>query len=153
MKKTIATILSRSLLFQNSDEKTLAQRARRLVPILGTSENFLAALHRYQLGKLRLEEDEVREARADGLVALLDAVIEAGLIVSVFGRGLFWSTSLVKSALLTTYVGRVGREFSAEEFDILLPLSKRLLKNSSAARTFMDTVFELTRQTLVSTIR
>ncbi|MCB0329367.1 MAG: hypothetical protein KDD70_06880 [Bdellovibrionales bacterium] len=136
----------------NSPDATISDRLRTLVPLLGNSEAFIAALHRYQLGKLRLNEREVEEARIQGLVVLIDVTVEAGLFLSLFGRGLLWGTGIVRSALLTCYTGRVLRVASLGEFDLIEPLSRRLLTSSPSARAFMDSVFEFTRRGLVSTI-
>ena len=133
-------------------DNSLTGRFRRLIPFLGTSESFLKALHRYQLGRLQDNQSEIEAARVEGLVAMMATAIEVGLFLSVFGKAAALSGQVARGALFSLQGSRVAREFSVNELDYLEPVAEKMLADSTVRKS-MDAVFESARITLLSTVK
>lgn len=128
------------------DDSTLFTKIRRLTPLYGSTESFLAALQEYKGAVLRSEAEAVQAARVKGLTVIFDSLIELGLFSSLLAplrlsRG-FW-TSL--------YAGRVLRSLSLPELDLTQALASKILEQEKAQNS-LDLIFNSVSDGLVKSV-
>lgn len=137
------------LMRSNERERSLKNRLRRAIPLLGNSEAFLAALYDYQRGRLKDDSRVIEEARMKGLVAIIYTTIEAGFFLSLFGRGALLGKQAVKNLFFSLQGIRSANELAVPDKSYVEPFARRLLEEP-AMRRIVDQLFEATRLTLVA---